>query len=151
MKHLLLFLALAGCAAAPTGGPAPSPVVSHGGAVKDQVSLIDALRQKGATVEIAPDPVEQPFFSVAGTSVVVNDAPVQVYEYANENEAAAQAAKISPDGYEIGGTTMVTWIEPPHFFRTGRIIVLYVGTDEKTLALLTELLGAQFAGGTAKR
>ena len=40
----------------------------------------------------------------------------------------------------------ISWIAPPHFFRKERVIVLYLGTDAKVLAVLTELLGAQFAG-----
>ncbi|HEV2107022.1 MAG TPA: hypothetical protein VGR16_02025 [Thermomicrobiales bacterium] len=38
------------------------------------------------------------------------------------------------------------WVAPPHFFRQGAVIVLYVGEDPAVLDLLEELLGAQFAG-----
>lgn len=34
----------------------------------------------------------------------------------------------------------------PHFYKAGRIIVLYVGSDETVLGLLEEILGSQFAG-----
>jgi hypothetical protein len=36
---------------------------------------------------------------------------------------------------------------PPHFFRSGKLIVLYVGANESILKVLQASLGAQFAGG----
>ena len=41
---------------------------------------------------------------------------------------------------------MVTWVAPPHFYRQGRVIVLYVGSNPNILSLLTAVLGPQFAG-----
>jgi len=37
-------------------------------------------------------------------------------------------------------------MDAPHFYKTGRIIVLYVGSDEQILTLLQSVMGAQFAG-----
>lgn len=45
------------------------------------------------------------------------------------------------------GTSMVTWIDTPHFYEAGRIIVLYLGNDQTILGLLNKVIGAQFAGG----
>ncbi|MCH8893058.1 MAG: hypothetical protein IIB32_06120 [Chloroflexi bacterium] len=45
------------------GGKTPTtPIVSHGGPVKDYVSLVDNLRAAGATVDPAGT-VSQPFFA----------------------------------------------------------------------------------------
>lgn len=41
----------------------------------------------------------------------------------------------------------VDWIALPHLFRSGRVIVLYVGGDAETLLALRAVLGEQFAGG----
>jgi hypothetical protein len=41
---------------------------------------------------------------------------------------------------------MVSWMATPHFFKKGRILVLYVGDNTETLGLLESVLGAQFAG-----
>ncbi len=121
------------------------PTVSHGGPIEDYVSLIDALRAAGAIVEPS-GAVEQPFFSVKGQVIRVNGADVQVFEYADEAAARSDAEKVGPDGYEIG-TAIVDWIAPPHFYRKGWIIVLYVGGDAAIKQALEVVLGAQFAGG----
>ena len=75
-------------------------------------------------------------------------AEVQVYEYADEAAAAADAARVSPDGSHFGHppTISVNWAAPPHFHRAGRLIVLYVGSDPAVLRVLEAVLGPQFAG-----
>ncbi|HKZ85309.1 MAG TPA: hypothetical protein VJ793_16865 [Anaerolineae bacterium] len=143
MKHrsglfvvlLIAVVWVAGCAAQPA---------SHGGPVADYASLIDALRTGGATVESA-GAVSQPFFSVAGRVIRVEGADVQIFEYENEEMTEADAAKISPDGSSIG-TSMVTWVSTPHFYKAGKLIVLYVGDDAGVIAALDAALGAEFAG-----
>lgn len=125
--------------------PAPSPpVVSHGGPVTDYVSLIDNLRAAGATVEPAGD-ISQPFFSVKGNAITVNGGDVQVFEYTDTAAADTEAALVSPDGSSIG-TTMVSWVAAPHFYQTGKLIVLYVGDDTAVINVLETVLGSQFAG-----
>jgi hypothetical protein len=57
----------------------------------------------------------------------------------------AEASQVAPDDGSIG-TSMVTWIDSPHFYKTGHIIVLYVGNDAATLELLEQVIGPQFAG-----
>ncbi|MCK6584760.1 MAG: hypothetical protein HUU11_03165 [Anaerolineales bacterium] len=141
---LMAMLFLAACAPTEANEPANPPVSSHGGAVEDQVSLMDALRAAGADVEPG-DPVEQAFFSVTGQIVKVDGADVQVFEYESAEAMEADAAQVSPDGGSIG-TSMVMWVEAPHFFKSGRVLVLYVGEDAAILDLLKNALGEQFAG-----
>lgn len=133
--------------ATPEGSPA---AVSHGEPVADQVSVVDALRADGLTVGVA-GPLQQPFLQpqagtvlrISGGSVAA-PAEIQVYEYADAGAAAADAAQIGPDGNPR--TAIIEWIAPPHFFRIGRVIVLYVGNDPAVLDALPHLLGPQFAG-----
>jgi len=125
----------------PSGGG--TAVASHGGPVKDQVSLIDALRQAGATVTIG-DQIEQPFLSVKGTQISVNGVDVQVFEYPDEAAAQADAAKLA-DTLAGRGTTMLNWVASPHAYRAGRVLALYVGDDPAILKLLQQVLGAPFA------
>lgn len=106
--------------------------------------LMDALASAGATVG-EEDEIEQPFFSVPGHVISVNGESVQVFEYADISQADAEAAQVSPNGSSIG-TTMATWIGPPHFYRAERLIVLYVGEDQSVMDLLETILGPQFAG-----
>ncbi len=120
------------------------PPVSHDGPVTDYVSLIDNLRQAGATVESAGE-VSQPFFSVTGNIMVVNGSDVHVFEYVDAAAAEAEAALVSPDGSSVG-TSMVGWVAPPHFYRVEKLIVLYVGDSETVTDVLESTLGQQFAG-----
>lgn len=121
-----------------------APIVSHGGPVEDYVSLIDSLRGAGAIVEPG-DQVEQAFFTVKGQIIKVKGTDVQVFEYENAEAMEADAAQVTPDGGSIG-TSMVMWVEAPHFYKAGRILVLYVGEDQVVLDLLEGALGVQFAG-----
>ncbi len=134
----LFLLGLVGC-----GGSSTEPT-SHGGPVKDYVSLVDHLRGVGATV-VPTGSVTQPFFAVSGQVIKVNGEQVQIYEYADEEAANADAAHISPDGGTMG-STIVDWIAPPHFYKKGQLIVLYVGIDTSVIHILETLLGPQYAG-----
>ena len=60
--------------------------------------------------------------------------------------ANAEADLVSPDGSSVGNT-MVSWVATPHFYRSGKIIVLYVGENQALTSTLQEVLGSQFAGG----
>ncbi len=145
-----LALVLSACGQQAEAAPSPTatpPTTSHGGPVQDYVSLIDQLRAHGATVDPAGD-VSQPFFSVSGHIITVNGEHVQVYEYATDDAANAEAARISPDGGTIGNT-IVDWVAPPHFYKAGKIIVLYVGNTAHVLQPLFAVLGSQFAGSSS--
>ena len=132
-----------------TDSSGSSPTGSHGGAVTDQTSLVDHLRGLGYTVEVVGD-VEQPFFQTSGTTLRVTGgalqepADLQAFNYDDPSAAEADAQQIGPDGNPL--TTMITWVAPPHFFRKDRVIVLYVGSDQEVIKLLTAALGPQFAG-----
>ena len=130
---LLLFFSLillVGCAAPP-------------GSQTDK--LISDL--KGAGAEVATgSTVQQPFFSVEAKILKVNGEEVQVFEYAYASTADAQAKMVSNTGSTIG-TSMISWVNTPHFFKKGGLIVLYVGRTQSVLAALKKVLGEQFAGG----
>jgi hypothetical protein len=129
---------------AATSSPEPAGTASHGGPVRDYVSLVDNLRAAGATVEPVGE-MEQAFFTPVGYVIRVNGTDVQVFEYPDAEAAGAEAALVSDDGTSIG-TTMVTWLESPHFYQLERIIVLHVGEEHAITALLESLLGPQIAG-----
>ncbi|MFC1991949.1 hypothetical protein ACFLVC_04435 [Chloroflexota bacterium] len=133
------------------GGCSSQPVMYYG-------RLVDGLRETGATVEPKGN-TEQPAFPelFSGTSKAIkfNVENLVVWEYGGEAVAEAETGFISRDGFELMGpsdskdgslTVNVGWIAPPHWYQAGRIIVLYVGENQKTLDLLENLLGTQFAG-----
>lgn len=147
-QSLLLALAVlcGACASGPTGPATPptGPSGPAGGPATER--LVGDLRSLGAKVERLGE-VGQPFFSVRATLLSVNDSGprVLVWEYPSEHEATGQAALVSSDGYQVG-LTHVDWISTPHFFRSGVLIVLYVGDAHDVISALTAVLGPQFAG-----
>lgn len=112
--------------------------------VEDQASLLAGLRATGATTEVG-DTVIQDFFTPEGTIIKVNGEDVQVFEYENAVDMESEASQVAPDGSSVG-TSMMMWVDDPHFYKSGRIIVLYIGSNSSMLDLFDEVTGQQFAG-----
>jgi hypothetical protein len=106
--------------------------------------VVEALRRAGVTV-VAKDSILQPFFSPTGRIFAVNGQDVQLFVYPDAGAAAAEASRFTPDG-SSPGMAVITWVDDPHFFRTGNVIALYVGKDEAVLRALRAVFGQQFAG-----
>ena len=159
---LMLAFVLAGCGAGtqpePTTPPSPTQdtgaapatatVAGGTGAIDSAQALVDALGQAGLTVNDT-GPIDQPFLSVKGGSYEAGSGYLQVFEYADQAAAEADAAKIKPDGSIEGHS--VSWVATPHFYRMGRLIVVYLGDDTADLGALQTLLGDPFATGQALR
>lgn len=158
MKHNILLLRivliaiLLGSACSPQATPVAessvTPNAPLGSNVEDQSSLIDTLRASGAEVGVG-ESVKQAFFTVTGQILKVNGKDVQAFEYESAERMEAHAGQVAPDGGSIG-TSMVTWVEPPHFFKSGRVLVLYVGEDPEAINLLRSALGDNSQGGSVK-
>jgi hypothetical protein len=146
LVSLVIFALIAsGCATASTPTSQPSPTLSPEPlAVEDTASLKAALEAAGAAVEMG-DPISQEFFRPEGNILKVNGADVQVFEYESAEAMENEASQVAPDGGSVG-TSMMMWVDTPHFYKTGRILVLYIGSDEIVLSLLDQVLGPQFAG-----
>ena len=123
------------------GDPEPSVVRTGSGTVL----LIDPLLATGAEVNLTGEVVSEDPFQVDGRVLEVNGERVLVMNYGDAAALEAEAAGISPDGSSVG-THMVTWVGPPHFFRTETAIVLYVGESPTLIEALTKMMGPQFAG-----
>lgn len=142
LVQILLLVSLAAASAScsalrATPGSESSPLDGY-------QDLVDALRVEGHEVESLGS-ISQPFFQPAGQLLSVEGHEVQVFEYSSEEVALSAAETVSPDGSSVG-TTMVSWIGSPHFFRSGSLIILYVGEDAAALQALQTVLGPQIAG-----
>ena len=113
---------------------------------KGYARLIGKLRAQGVSARSTRERVRQPFFSVPGRIMTVNDEAIQVFEYSNPATSESQARRVSADGNTIGNSKP-SWMASPHFFKDGNLIVLYVGSNESILKVLRTTLGPQFAGG----
>jgi len=129
---------------------------SHGGPIVDHVSFIDKLRGKDCVVTF-PGTVQQPFLRGSGTIVRVSGCalaqPTEIqsfwYHTDDLHTDGLRAAEEDARGIGVEGQPpgmVIEWADPPHFYRKERAFVLYLGDDPAMLALLTELLGSQFAG-----
>jgi len=136
-------------------GSQNTPSVQH--TQSDQMNynyLVAKLRVSGAKV-MPGAAISQPFMDVQGRTLSVDGEQLQVYEYASLADANKQAARISLDGTTFTvvsssgmpiGSTQVDWVKPPHLYKAGRIIVIYIGTNIAVMHLLEGILGKQFAG-----
>ena len=93
-----------------------------------------------------------PYFSIASTELTISRSAahgsehVLVFEYEHEAAAAAEAARVRPDG-QPSPTMMVSWVATPRFYRQRQLLVLYVGCDQQLLAALQSVIGAPFVTG----
>ena len=125
--------------------------VSCGGSptTPDAMDLMGALQLQGVTVLR----VEQmsrssfPFFSVSAERWLVNGESVHAFQYFNDSSAERDARLVSPAGAAVG-TTAVSWVDTPRFYKQSSVIVLYVGRTSEITRALGNVLGPPFAGGT---
>lgn len=76
---------------------------------------------------------------------------LSVFLYDSKNEANLDSYRISADGFsyensEEGKVRSIGWIAPPHFYKYRNLIILYVGSDEEIIKLLSDNFGNQIAG-----
>jgi len=122
------------------------PIIPFDGMVTDYSSLVDAISSRGVLVEsIEEIAAESSSFSVPIKVISVGGADIQVFEFQSESDAKTASLTVSKDGTEIG-TSIIKWIDTPHFYTNGKLIVLYVGHNPEIVNLLESFLGKQFAG-----
>lgn len=85
---------------------------------------------------------------------MIGGEAIVIHEFRDAATACQEALSVSADGYAIsrreGDVTRMTqidWVNTPHFYCKGQLIVVYVGDDESILTALNDLLGPPFAGG----
>ena len=151
----VLLVVVAACGSGESSSQPTTPAVSHGGPVKDYISLVDNLRAAGATVDPAGTGSAD-FFAPQGQLLTVNGERVETFEFASAEEADAAADGVSASGSsisrvdsetEMGVASSILWEKPPHFYKAGKLIALHVGCNSDVINVLQETMGPQFAGG----
>jgi hypothetical protein len=116
-------------------------------AIADLASLTRTLVDIGLDVRVRPgDRWLRRLFLTPEHVVRIDHQELHVFQYGSG--AKLEQVSISPDGTGISskdGTAIIEWTQP-HFYRSGRILVLYLGDTPVTLETLNLLLGPQFAG-----
>ena len=140
---LLLCIFMIGCTAPSQLKPEPLEVpygYTEFMADLAQHSITPTLKEK----------IAQPSFSPKGQVMELPKGKLQVFEYSSNDQARLEATYISPDGYIVNnprtGRTENNWFAEPHFYRKGRLLILYIGTDSSTISTLEEILGKEVAG-----
>ena len=108
-------------------------------------AFVNEWQSGGATVITGGEVPVSLFDGAAGQTYIVDDAELQVYQFEDEATAEEAAGTISADGGMINDVS-VRWAGPPHFYRLGDTIVLYIGDDAATLERLGGSFGTPFAG-----
>jgi len=112
--------------------------------VYSYASFIDSLEKKKVTSQVV-EILEDSSFSVPTIVLSINGETIQVYEFLSADEAQKASLLVSEDGTEIG-TSIIRWMDEPHFYTQGKIIVQYIGHNQEIKNLLESLLDKQFAG-----
>jgi hypothetical protein len=112
--------------------------------VTEYASLVDSLRAAGIEVAHAGE-TTPPFLSAPGRVARANGDLVQLYAYRDSAAAVAEARRISPDGFVVGGRR-VAWLGPPRFYRRGRLLALQIGDSEPVRRTLEAIFGPPIAG-----
>lgn len=79
------------------------------------------------------------------TTIAIKDETIGLYEYENNKNMELNAQNISSDGSTIGNS-IYEWVNEPHFYKNGNLIVSYIGNKVEIADLLESLMGKQFAG-----
>jgi hypothetical protein len=126
---------LAGCG----GGEGPT----------SREGIVAALRGEGVDPQ-SPKPEPPGVLEVSSAVYEVPGGVLHVFPFRNEVEARKAQARIQPGGYMVQNTMginqAIDWSAPPHWFRDGREIAVYVGTSRDVTAALARVAGPQFAG-----
>lgn len=113
---------------------------------RDVAALVGALDAAGADVRVTGPFATEPVGG-EGVGLCVDGQTVNVYVFPTADDSKAVADRIDPDDPSNLGTSMVSWIGAPRFWRAERLLVLYLGDDPAVESGLTSILGAPFARG----
>lgn len=119
------------------------------GQVADLDSFAGALTAAGNDVRVRSGgwPWLRPYFLIQDRVVAIGyHREVHTFEYASR--AKLRRITISEDGTGISSGSRAVIIEwtQPHFYRSGRLLVLYLGDDPLVLETMSLILGPQIAG-----
>jgi hypothetical protein len=133
----------------PDGSGAPSGSGAIGGSSGAEAvvgPLLGAIEAAGADVRVIGPFSTEPLGG-DGIALCVDAQQVQVYVFPSPEASQAFADQVDPEDPSSIGTTMVSWSGDPRFWRSERLIVLYLGKDVAVDAGLRANLGTPFASG----
>lgn len=104
---------------------------------------------KAKSYEFEVKDASRDFLPTERKRILVGNEAIEIYIYRSSRAMEKDSQRIDRDGsgYSNGFKSVkVSWISYPHFYKKGRIIVQYVGENQKIISDLKAILGEQFAG-----
>jgi hypothetical protein len=112
-------------------------------------SFVKKIQNAGMPI-VKADAMNSDFFSGKPYGLVIKGERISIFEYPTSEDAQNEAKRISSQGDTIqghqGNVAAIDWVSTPHFYRAGRLLVLYIGVKPPVVSLLKSILGPQFAG-----
>ena len=114
--------------------------------ITNGMDFINEMKKKNYTIEITDVDydADKSMFLVKPIRITANGNMIAIYEYSSHAELEKFARTISSDGYQIG-LSFVSWISKPHFFKSGNIIVEYIGENSNIIKDIKSIMGKPFA------
>ncbi len=120
-----------------------------GGGGTSNEGFLAGLESHGIDVR-APEPEPPGILEVSSTVYKLPGGILHVFTFPDGQAAKIAAARVEPDGYTVQNTAginqAVDWSAPPHWYRSGRGVAVYLGSSSTVTDALTEIAGPQFAG-----
>jgi hypothetical protein len=104
-----------------------------------------SLQAQGAVVGVGSIPIEQPFTSVLGEVMIVDNQEIQVFEYADVTAATAVASAIYY-GNSPGWEQLMLTNDDAHLYQIGNVLLLYTGSEPAITRLLVKTFGEREIG-----
>jgi len=116
----------------------------------DYAAFLELLAKDGFSfVEHEKAPAEHSILSVGYTTIYIDGKSITIYEYVSNALMETDSDYIDKSGHLISFPDRDienTYISYPHFFKKDKIIVRFIGADERILKFLKTNLGGAFAG-----
>ncbi len=110
----------------------------------DYTGFLAGMKNAGYNLEIK-ETISAPFLPFKAYIVKLGIYDMKVFEFDDAGGADSFAANVSSDGMIVSGAP-VEWPAPPHFYKSGYLVVVYAGSNPEIMADLELLLDRQFAG-----
>lgn len=107
----------------------------------------EQMKEKGYDFDIKS--VQSDFIPTTRKRMIIDDKAIDIYVFHSNIRMENEAKNIGSNGFSYQSETRginIGWVAPPHFYKKGRIIVQYVGSDQKILTDLKDIFGGQFIG-----
>ncbi len=131
----IIVIGIAGCSSTLAGNSETNVIIYN-----DFIAALQAKKYTIKEIEPPSDGVGLSFFSVIPKRIEINGQGIVICEFENSGIAKLEAQTISEDGNMIGNS-MFEWIDIPHFYQQGNLIVEYTGSNKKLLDDLSKIVG----------